>query len=906
MNQMNENRQLFLTMLREGTRGDLDAFSDALKIIHEIEQDGSVAVTDSHGVEVKREYDPDNFATAHEYSEMLRGYLSEFQPDNEEDGNKILRIYRDTLLFDAPWDFDCFCRYIEWDREEDKKFYMPRRKQLLPLARALQRLEERKIRLLCISMPPGTGKALANDTPILTRNGWKNHGDLVVGDEVIGLNGEFKKVVAVHPKCMLDRLVTFSNGERIVCHERHEWMYYDRVSGKTRLHETRVIEQRKLNNGGTEHKRGHRYTIQLPHHGYVVGEEKELPLDPYAFGVWLGDGANRNPRICYAEKDSATIEKIIAHGIRMKNHFVHKVTGVHYVDFDIRKQLSTMGLCHSRKTNPKYIPECYLTASIEQRLELLAGLIDTDGTKSGRKYQFTTSEETLRDSFIELIATFGWRTCVTEYNPEASSSGIVARKPYYVVGFSPDCYVPCALERKRMVGNFAWQRRIGFVSIEKTTPVEGNCITVEGDGMYLAGRTMLPTHNTTLAEFFLAWTGGRHPELPNIVGSHSNSFLRGVYDEIQRIVGKRSEYLWQRVFPAVHLVGTNAKDLMMDLGNRKRFSTFEMASIGAGNAGRVRAANLLYCDDLIDSIETALNRDQLDKIWNQYTTDYRQRKIGDCVELHIATRWSVHDVIGRLEEIYGDDPAAEFIVCPAIDENGESNFDYPYNVGFTTQFYKEQQEIMDPASWRALFMNEPIEREGLLYPQGSLQSYFELPEGDPDAILCVCDTKTTGSDFCSMPIFFQYGNKFYMEDVLYEDYAPDIVETNIIQKLCKWNPHMGRFESNVAGGKLASVVQEKIKERGCRTRIETKWTQQNKETKILVEAPWVKEHCIFKDDSIIRGDEYREYRKFKQGVYTYSLAGKNKHDDGVDSLAQFSQYVQGFAGNKIQIVRRMF
>ena len=569
MEQINENRQLFLAMLREGTNGDITAFADALRLIQEIERDGSSAVLDHRGIEVSREYDPDNFAAAHEYSEMLRGYLSQCQPDNEADGKKVLRIYRDSLLFDAPWDFDCFCRYIEWDREEDKKFYMPRRKQLLPLARALQRLEERKIRLLCISMPPGTGK-------------------------------------------------------------------------------------------------------------------------------------------------------------------------------------------------------------------------------------------------------------------------------------------------------------------------------------------------TTLAEFFLAWTGGRHPELPNIVGSHSNSFLRGVYDEIQRIVGKRSEYLWQKVFPNVHLVGTNAKDLMLDLGTRKRFSTFEMASIGAGNAGRVRAANLLYCDDLIDSIETALNRDQLDKIWSQYTTDYRQRKIGDCVELHIATRWSVHDVIGRLEDAYGYDPMAEFIVCPALDENEESNFDYPYNVGFTTQFYHEQREIMDPASWKALFMNEPVEREGLLYPVGSLQSYFELPEGEPDAIISVCDTKTTGSDFCCMPIAFQYGNKFYIEDVLYEDYAPDIVETNIIEKLVKWNPHLSRFESNVAGGKLASVVQEKIKERGCRTRIETKWTQQNKETKIMVEAPWVKEHCIFKDDSVLHGDEHREYRRFKQSLHTYSLAGKNKHDDGPDAMAQLSQYVQSFAGSKVQIVRRIF
>ena len=414
------------------------------------------------------------------------------------------------------------------------------------------------------------------------------------------------------------------------------------------------------------------------------------------------------------------------------------------------------------------------------------------------------------------------------------------------------------------------------------------------------------TGKTTLATFFLTWIGGRNPLLPNIVGSHSNSFLRGVYDELLRIVGRSSEYLWQNVFPEVHVSGTNAKDLMLDLGNRKRFTTFELSSVGSGNAGKIRAANLLYCDDLVDGIETAMNRDRLDKLWQQYTVDYRQRKIGDCAELHIATRWSVHDVIGRLEDRYGEDSDAEFIVCPALDENDQSNFDYPFGVGFTTEYYHEQREIMDQASWKALFMNEPIEREGQLYPPDQLQRYFELPDGDPDAIIGVCDTKTTGSDFCVMPICYQYGQKFYVEDCLCENYAPNIVETNLVSKICRWNPHMVRFESNVAGGKLAADIQQAVKEKGARTKIETKWTQANKETKILAESHWVLEHCIFKDDSVIHGDEWREYRKMLQMLTSYSLEGKNKHDDVPDAFAQLSIYVQSFAGNRVQIVRRVF
>lgn len=155
-----------------------------------------------------------------------------------------------------------------------------------------------------------------------------------------------------------------------------------------------------------------------------------------------------------------------------------------------------------------------------------------------------------------------------------------------------------------------------------------------------------------------------------------------------------------------------AKDCRIDLGKRKRFESLQFTSVGSGNAGLYRASRLLYCDDLIPSIEVALSKERLDKLWEQYTTDLRQRKIGDAVELHIATRWSVHDIIGRLEVEYSNSDRAKFIVVPALNENDESNFDYAYGVGFNTKFYHEQRAVMEDASWRALYLNQPIEREG--------------------------------------------------------------------------------------------------------------------------------------------------------------------------------------------------
>jgi len=424
------------------------------------------------------------------------------------------------------------------------------------------------------------------------------------------------------------------------------------------------------------------------------------------------------------------------------------------------------------------------------------------------------------------------------------------------------------------------------------------------DKLDLLSISMPPgTGKTTLAIFFLTWMGGREPNKPILGGSHSNSLLRGVYDECLRII-QSPEYLWHEVFPGVQLASTNAKDMRIDLDRPQRFETLEFSSIGSGNAGKVRAGTLLYCDDLIDGIETAMSRERLDKLWNLYVTDLRQRKIGDCKELHVATRWSVHDVIGRLETQYENDPRARFLVFPAIDDEGHSNFNYKFGVGFTDEFYANQKDIMDDVSWKALYMNVPIEREGLLYTRDELRRYFDLPDEEPDAILACCDTKDRGSDYCVMPIVYQYGQNYFVEDVVCDNSNPELVEAKLVEKLIHHKVHSARFESNSAGGTIARKIQEQLKEKNARTAITTKWTSANKETKILVNSPFVKDHFLFKDDSKIQGN--KEYRSFLQQLCSYSLAGKNAHDDCPDAMAQLAEYVQSMTVAKVEVFKRPF
>lgn len=408
---------------------------------------------------------------------------------------------------------------------------------------------------------------------------------------------------------------------------------------------------------------------------------------------------------------------------------------------------------------------------------------------------------------------------------------------------------------------------------------------------------------TTLAIFYLTWLAGKVPNEPMLTGSHSNAFIRGVYDECLRILDVHGEYLWHDVFPAIRVSGTNAKDCRIDLDRRQRFETLEFTSIGTGNAGLYRAATLLYCDDLVSGLEVALSKERLDKLWETYTTDLRQRKIGNhCKELHIATRWSVHDVIGRLEREYADNGRAKFIVIPALDEKDKSNFDYAYGVGFNTKFYHEQRNIMDDVSWRALYLNEPIEREGLVYTPDELRRYFELPEEEPDAVIGVCDTKDKGVDYAFLPVAWVYGQDYYIDDCVCDNGLPNIVDARLTEILVRDKVKSCRFESNSAGRRVAEKIQEMVKNKGGITHITTKFTTKNKETRIIVSSAWVKEHCLFKDASLYQ--KKSDYGKMMDMLCSYTVAGKNKHDDVPDGMAMLAEYAQSLNGQKVEIFQR--
>lgn len=415
---------------------------------------------------------------------------------------------------------------------------------------------------------------------------------------------------------------------------------------------------------------------------------------------------------------------------------------------------------------------------------------------------------------------------------------------------------------------------------------------------------------STLEDFFLSLVGGWFPNDFNLSSAHSSILTRSLYDGVLEIINDSVEYTWHEIFPNVEIQGTNAKETTVNLERNGRFKTWTFRSIDGSLTGATRCNRFLTADDLVSGIEEALNKNRLDTLWTKVVNDLRSRRLEGCKEFYIATRWSVHDPIGKLQQLYAGNPRARFIAVPALDENGKSNFLFTVN-GFSEKYFNDAKESMDEISYNCLYQQQPVEREGLLLPPDKLKRFFFgkedvpngctdeytiIPDREADAIWAVCDTKDKGTDFESLPIAYQYGDKFFIPDVVFDDTTDyDILDRKTADILIKHNPHKIRFESNNVGNRVAHNIQKMISGK-CRADIETRPTQANKETKILVNSDYISKHFYFLHQSQYKPKS--DYGLFMGNVTTYTTRAKVAHDDGPDSLAMMAEYVQNPLGGK--------
>lgn len=455
------------------------------------------------------------------------------------------------------------------------------------------------------------------------------------------------------------------------------------------------------------------------------------------------------------------------------------------------------------------------------------------------------------------------------------------------------------IERKRdPKERFYMPRRKQFLKIGLVDALQG----MIDDKYDILCISLIPgAGKTTIEKFFNAAIIGWYPKDFNLFYSHSGDITRMYYDGMYDIVTNIDDYAWNEIFPDLHVTSTNAKMEQFNVGKYKPFPSVQCTSVGSKNAGKVRASKFLLVDDMIGGIEEAMNPMILDKLWSKYAVDARQRKIQDsegknCKEIHIATRWSVHDVIGRIQNMYEGNPRVKTIAVPDIDPvTGESNFDYEFS-GFTKEFFEDQQLLMDDISYRCLYKQEPIEREGLVFPDDKIRRYLNLPHGEPDIITAQCDTKGKGTDYFVLPILQKYGDDYYCVDCVCDNTADyEMQYENAANAIVNNGVQECEFERNAGGDRVAMEVNKRVEAKGWICNITDTPTETNKEARIFQCSNWILQHVIFKDESMYSPKE--PYGVMMSLLKRYSVSSKKQLDDVPDVFSNFA--VRITKGNRI-------
>ena len=413
---------------------------------------------------------------------------------------------------------------------------------------------------------------------------------------------------------------------------------------------------------------------------------------------------------------------------------------------------------------------------------------------------------------------------------------------------------------------------------------------------------------STVCIFFLAWCAGRHPDLHNAMGGHSGILAKGFFKEFLNLITS-TEYTYCEIFPNVTLESKSSDEYTVNLNSPDRFATLTCRGIDGTWTGAIdiSAGAYLYVDDLIRDRTESLSPIRLENRYQDYLNVMVDRKNDGAKELMVGTRWCVQDPLGRNEEKFKGNPKARFRKIPALNENDESNFDYDYGLGFSTDYYRELRDRLDKNEWMAKYQQKPFIREGLLFPEDELNYYNGvLPDGEYLTI-AACDPAFGGEDSLSMPIAKVrkddlYG-QIYIVDWLFMRGNKDITSPLIVSKASKNNVTRLQIEANNGGRLFADFVGEKFKDRGYKISITTPLASNRiaKTEKILLYSADIKRRCYFLDTKY----QEEDYKKAMEELEMYTQTGKNPHDDSVDSLVQLLQLIEQ-SSSKVQIINSPF
>ena len=765
----------------------------------------------------------------------------------------------------------------------------------------LDKFAHGEIKKMIVQMPPQHGKEISDNQIVATTKGLKKHGDLIVGDYVFGRDGTPVKVLWVSEKTRSEYVVSFSDGAKIECHGNHEWTVYNRFRQKEETIETKHMASSTIYNG--DGKRGSRYKYHVDSNVCVMFDSRNVDLDPYVLGAWLGDGDSSCGIIHIGNNDVEIIGNSTYKFKESKGTTTRK-----FYSPELNLLLKNNGLIKN-----KHIPDMYKYNSVEVRKNVIAGLIDTDGYVYHRNGRITISNTNKRiiDDAAFILRSLGQSVVVCEFKPRVSSSGIVGKKIVYQLCFNPTMTFPTKVKRKKIT-KLSINKKRAIVSIERKEGLGyGNCIQVDG-GIYLVGDTFIPTHNSEGSSRKLpAFMLGLNPDKKICIGSYAATIARDFNRDVQRIIDTPS---FRELFPETFLNGSNV--VTMANTYLRNSDVIEMVGhkgslrvVGRGGSLTSKTVDVSILDDVYKDYAEGNSPIVRNAAWKWYTTVVRTRLHNDSQELIVFTRWHDDDLIGRIEKSgetvidikSWDDvkniPAGAWVRINFEGlKTGEPTEIDPREPGAAlwdrrhSRAKLEGQRALDPVQFQCLYQGNPGNAEGKLY-RNPFRTYVDKSEwGTYVRSGNYTDVADEGDDFTFSACYDVYksGNEAWNEqkkrfepilyalitDMVFTQENTEITAVTVPEMINRCGTQKAWIESNNGGSGFEKVIRKKLK-----AVTEPFYQGANKESRIITNSAMVNAQIIMPI-----GWEQRFPKIYEHLTGFLRDFPANAHDDPEDGL----------------------